>query len=53
VQLTQPKVFYEYADAELENRSAGQKLLMRMGAANERAIKAKLREFRAEIINKR
>ena len=33
--------------AELENRSAGQKLLMRMGPANERAIKAKLRELRA------
>jgi hypothetical protein len=53
VQLTQPKVFYEYADGQLESRSAGQKLLMRMGAANERAIKSKLRELRAEIINKR
>jgi hypothetical protein len=53
VQLTQPRVFYEYADADLENRSAGQKLLMRMGAANERAIKAKLRELRAEILKKR
>jgi hypothetical protein len=46
-------VFYEYADGDLESRSAGQKLLMRMGAANERTIKAKLRELRAEIINKR
>ena len=53
VQLRQPKVFYEYADPDLENRSAGQKLLMRMGAANERAIKAKLRELRAEILKKR
>jgi hypothetical protein len=53
VRLTQPKVFYEYADGDLESRSAGQKLLMRMGAANERTIKAKLRELRAEIINKR
>jgi len=53
VQLTQPKVFYEYADGDLESRSAGQKLLMRMGAANERIIKAKLRELRAEIITKR
>jgi len=53
VQLRQPRVFYEYADPDLENRSAGQKLLMRMGAANERAIKAKLRELRAEILKKR
>ncbi len=53
VALTQPKVFYEYADPELEGRSAGQKLLIRMGAANERLIKDKLREFRAEIVKKK
>jgi Protein of unknown function (DUF3014) len=50
IQLTQPKVFWQYADPNLENRSAGQKLLIRMGPANARAIKAKLREFRAEIV---
>jgi hypothetical protein len=48
--LVQPRVFYEFADADLEARPAGQKLLIRMGPANERAIKAKLREFRAEIV---
>jgi Protein of unknown function (DUF3014) len=53
IPLVQPKVFYEYADASLEGRSAGQKLLIRMGAANARIIKAKLREFRAEIINRK
>jgi hypothetical protein len=53
IKLTQPKVFYEYADADLEARSAGQKLMIRMGPANERAIKAKLREFRAEIVKKK
>jgi len=47
--LTQPKVFWEYADADLEGRSSGQKLLLRMGPANERAVKAKLRELRAAI----
>jgi len=52
LQLTQPKVFYEYQDADLEARSAGQKLLLRMGPANERLIKAKLRDFRAEIVKK-
>jgi Protein of unknown function (DUF3014) len=50
IALVQPKVFWEYADAGLENRSAGQKLLIRMGPANARIIKAKLREFRAEIV---
>ncbi|HYL04354.1 MAG TPA: DUF3014 domain-containing protein [Steroidobacteraceae bacterium] len=52
IPLTQPRVFYEYADAGLEARSAGQKLLIRMGPANARAIKAKLRKFRAEIVKK-
>ena len=53
IPLVQPKVFYEYADASLEARSAGQKLLIRMGPANARSIKAKLKEFRAEIINRK
>ena len=53
ISLVQPKVFYEYADAGLEARSAGQKLLIRMGPANARVIKAKLKEFRAEIINRK
>jgi hypothetical protein len=53
VALVQPKVFYEFADPGLEARPAGQKLLIRMGAANERTIKAKLREFRAEIVKKK
>ena len=53
IKLVQPKVFYEYADASLESRSAGQKLLIRMGPANARAVKAKLREFRAEIVKKK
>ena len=53
VALVQPKVFYEFADPELEARPAGQKLLIRMGPANERTLKAKLREFRAEIVKKK
>ncbi len=52
IPLLQPKVFWEYADPNLENRSAGQKLLIRMGPQNARIIKAKLREFRAEIVNR-
>jgi hypothetical protein len=48
--LTQPNVMYEFADPSLEKRSAGQKLLLRSGPENERAIKAKLREIRAALI---
>jgi hypothetical protein len=47
--LAQPKVLYVYADSELESRSAGQKIMMRMGSENAARIKAKLREIRAEI----
>ncbi len=49
VRLVQPKVLYEFADPSLESRSAGQKLLLRMGAANAARIKARLRDFRREI----
>jgi hypothetical protein len=46
VLLKRPSVNYEYVDAELENRSAGQKTLLRMGSANAAVVKAKLRELR-------
>jgi Protein of unknown function (DUF3014) len=49
IQLKQGKVFYEYADPALEARSAGQKLLMRMGAQNESVIKGKLKELRTYV----
>ena len=47
--LKQGRVFYEYADPSLESRSAGQKLLLRMGPANETALKAKLKELRTYV----
>lgn len=49
IKLTQPKVLYEFADPALEARSAGQKLLLRMGAANAARVKDRLREFRREV----
>jgi hypothetical protein len=49
IRLTQPGVFYQYADPSLEERSAGQKMLIRMGPKNAAAVKAKLRELRKEI----
>jgi hypothetical protein len=41
IALAQPKVLYEFADPALESRSAGQKILMRMGPVNEARVKAK------------
>ena len=50
VKLVQRKVLYEFADGELEARSAGQKILMRIGPENAARMKAKLRDLRRELI---
>ena len=50
--LTQPHVLQEFADPALQKRSAGQKILLRMGSANATRIKTKLREIRAVLIEK-
>ena len=49
IQLERPNVMYTFADPALESRSAGQKLLIRMGPENAKAIKAKLTELKAAI----
>jgi len=49
-ELVQPKVLYQYADPALEARSAGQKIMVRMGRENAARMKAKLREIRRELI---
>jgi hypothetical protein len=49
IKLVQPGVLYQFADPELEARSAGQKILVRMGAENAARIKAKLKEIRREL----
>lgn len=49
LQVIQPKVLYQYSDPELEARSAGQKIMIRMGAENATKIKAKLQEIRREL----
>lgn len=49
VALVQPKVMYEYADPELQELSAGQKMLVRMGPENEAKVKAKLRELKKAL----
>ena len=50
--LRQPKVFYQFADGDLEQRSAGEKILMRVGNENAAIIKAKLRTIRAELVRR-
>jgi hypothetical protein len=44
-----PWVRYEFVDPRLEALPAGSKMLLRMGPANARKIKAQLRALRAEI----
>jgi hypothetical protein len=49
VQLTQGGVYYKYADTKLEACSSGQKALLRIGAANARIIKAKLKQLKNSL----
>lgn len=49
VKLVRPKVFYQFADPELESLSSGQKVMIRMGSENAAKVKAKLRELRREL----
>jgi hypothetical protein len=48
--LVRPKILYQFADEDLESRSAGQKIMIRMGPENAAKVKAKLREIRRELI---
>ena len=45
-----PWVRYEFADPALESASAGQKIMLRVGAVNQRRLKAQLRALRAELV---
>ncbi|MGE5639896.1 MAG: DUF3014 domain-containing protein [Clostridia bacterium] len=47
--LVRGRVLYEFADPDLETRSAGQKILVRMGRENALRVKAKLTEVRQEL----
>src|SRR3954470_15613803 len=43
--VVRPKVLYQFADPDLEARSAGQKIMMRVGKDNEIKMKSKLGEI--------
>lgn len=49
VQLVVPHVLPEFADPGLQERSQGQKMLLRMGQDNAARVKAKLREIRSAV----
>lgn len=49
VYVTQPRIVYEFADPALEELSAGQKAMVRVGLDNERRLKAKLRAIRSAL----
>jgi hypothetical protein len=49
VPLPKPWVYYRFADPALEARSAGHKILIRVGPDNAARLKAKLREIRAQV----
>jgi hypothetical protein len=52
IKLTQPSVYYQFADPALEALSAGQKVLIRMGSENAAIVKRKLRDFRQKIVSR-
>lgn len=49
VKLIRPNVLYLFADPDLEERSSGQRSLVRIGNKNGTAIKVKLREIKHEL----
>ncbi len=49
LRLIQPKVRYVFEDPALESLSAGQKILLRMGAEDAARIRAKLRDLRDRL----
>jgi len=40
---------FDYADADLQDASAGQKILIRLGPENEARVKTKLRQLRRAL----
>jgi hypothetical protein len=49
IRLVQPRVFYQFADPQLEALSGGQKLLLRMGSTNAAKLRKLLQELRQEL----
>ncbi|WP_297474412.1 DUF3014 domain-containing protein [Ferrovum sp.] len=50
IRLVQQHVLYQFSDDDLENRSAGQKMMIRLGLSNEHKLKEKLEAIRSELM---
>ncbi len=50
VKLVQPNVLFQYADPDIEARSIGQRILVRLGSTNESMLKDKLRAIKRELL---
>ena len=46
IRLTRPKVYYQFADSKLENLTAGQKILVRIGNDNAKIVRDRLTSLR-------
>ena len=53
IKLVVPHVLYEFADPSLQERSAGQRAMLRIGPENAAKLKAKMREVRAALVSPR
>jgi hypothetical protein len=53
IALVTPRVQPQFADPALESLSAGQKMMVRIGPANAKAVKGKLREIRNQLTGAR
>lgn len=49
IELIRPSVMFKYADPALEQSSASDKMMYRLGAENRRKFKAALRDFKTEL----
>ena len=50
IELVQPKVLYRFRDPALQQLSAGQKIMIRMGPENAATLKKVLRRLRGELL---
>jgi hypothetical protein len=50
IELKQPRILYTFADPALQNLSAGQKAMVRLGPAQAQRLKQVLRRIRAQLL---
>ena len=50
IEAPRPWTRYEYEDARFQRLAAGQKMLLRVGPANRKVLKAKLQQLRQELL---